>query len=172
MGDENHGLAGLEPDVFHLRAHSRPHVGIECRKRFIHQDDFGIDGERARYGDTLAFSAGEHGRIFACVAGKADEVQQLARVRLALSGFAAAETKLKAEHDIFERGAPRHQPWRLKHESDFLPGVAGSTPIDRDAPAIRSEQSADDWSEVDLPQPDGPRMQTNSPRLISKLNLS
>ena len=76
-----------------------------------------------------------------------DQAQQLARPRPAPLLVARAETQLRAEQHVVERGAPRNQPRRLEHERDFRPGIARRAAVDRDAPgcslrAVRRSSAA------------------------------
>ena len=144
MGDKHDGLGGLDPDPFHFGAHTRTHVGIKRRERFIHEDDLRIDRKRAGDCDPLALASREHGRIFARVAGKPDQRQQFDRPRPAPLPVAGAEAQFRAKQDVIERSAPGNEPRRLEHEGDLGPGVARRTAVDDDAAVAHIEQAADD----------------------------
>ena len=76
--------------------------------------------------------------------GKADQPQQLAGVRTSLLLVAGAEAQLRAEQHVVERGAPRHEPRRLKHEGDLRPGLGGRAAVDPHPSRADIEQAADD----------------------------
>ena len=76
VGDEQDGLAPLLPDAHQLGLHDLAGLRIERGERLVHQQDFGIDRERAGEIDALAHAAGELARIIVLEAFKADEPQQ------------------------------------------------------------------------------------------------
>ena len=53
VSDEERGDPDLELHPTDLVAQSRPHLGIERRKRLIEQQHHGLDGERAGQGYAL-----------------------------------------------------------------------------------------------------------------------
>src|SRR5262252_6223276 len=47
VSDEEDGLAALLPDAYQLGLHDFPGLGVKRRKRLVHEEDVGIDRERA-----------------------------------------------------------------------------------------------------------------------------
>src|SRR5262249_32167217 len=61
--DENDGLFCLRPDAQQLELHKAPRLRVERGERLVHQENLGLDGERAREVDALLHAAGELVRI-------------------------------------------------------------------------------------------------------------
>ena len=59
MGDEQDGLAGAGMDLQQLLLHGLAGLGVERPERLVHQQDLGIDGERAGDADALLHAAGQ-----------------------------------------------------------------------------------------------------------------
>src|SRR5215470_6400994 len=78
VSHEQHGLATLLPDAHQLSLHDFPGLGVERRKRLVHQEDVGIDRKRPREIDALAHAAGELAWKVVFKAFESDEMQQIA----------------------------------------------------------------------------------------------
>ena len=55
--DEDHGLAQMSANALELRAQLLPGNAVERAKRLVHQQDWRIDGKRARHADPLPLTA-------------------------------------------------------------------------------------------------------------------
>ena len=58
MGDEQNGLSGAAVDVQQFALQRLASLGVERAKWLVHQQDLGIDGERAGDTDSLLHSTG------------------------------------------------------------------------------------------------------------------
>ena len=70
--------------------------------------------------------------------------------------------ELEPECDIVGNGHPREKGIFLEDHARSGPGAVHRSPL-RELPAVGREKPAIAFSSVDLPQPDGPSRQTNSP---------
>ncbi len=84
-----------------------------------------------------------------------DQLEQLARASLAPLGRGDA-AQPQRQLDVLRRGQPREQRRLLEHQR--RPAAGTST-----VPAVGSSRPATRFSRVDLPQPEAPSRQTNSP---------
>ena len=149
--------------------------GIQRAGRLVRQDDLRIVDQRARDGDALLLSAGKLAGMMLVAAGQADRVQRLhgALVR-ARAGDIGVEQR---QFDVLQRAGARQQVELLKHESDLLVADLGQfvaveladtlMPSSRYVPEVGLSRQPRMFISVDLPDPDGPMMATNSPRSIS-----
>ena len=79
MGDEQDGLARLHPDALQLQIHLVARHGVERAERLVHQQDFGIVGERAGDRRALPHAARQLARPAPLETRDADEIDELAR---------------------------------------------------------------------------------------------
>src|SRR5690348_6499285 len=63
MGDEQHRLAILVPEIEQKAAHHLPGLCIERAERLVHQQNLGVADQDLRQADALALAAGKHMRI-------------------------------------------------------------------------------------------------------------
>ena len=111
--------------------------------------------ERPGERDALAHAAGQLVRPLVGEVPEPDEVEQ---VEGALAALAASATprSLQRELDVRSGGAPGEQAasWNM----------SALRPSHVDRAGRRRVEAGDEESSVDLPHPDAPTMQTNSPR--------
>jgi hypothetical protein len=110
-------------------------------------------------------------RIAVALVGQVDQLEQLVTLRLILSWRVP---DLEAEADVVADGHVREQRVRLEHHPDVSLvrcGVRDVSTVDDDRADVgRSKRRSSDV--VVLPQPDGPRNETNSPRSASSWKFS
>ena len=94
MGDEQHRLAVALPDVEQVVLQPRAGMRIERAERLVHQQHFGMIGQRARQRDALLHAAGQFLRIEILKALEADHLDQRAALRF---GFAQASRPAGAD---------------------------------------------------------------------------
>ena len=163
VGDEERGGAGGLGEVQQLVLEDRPQLGVEGRERLVHQQDFGFDGEGAGDRDALPHAAGERGRIGAGELGEAHPGEPVAGPGVGLLARDALD--VEAEADIGENGLPVVDAVVLEdHRGRAVRSVrmASSPALGRSSPAAMR-------SRVDLPQPEGPTRQVNSPGAIVEI---
>ena len=99
---------------------AQDHAGllIERAERLVHQQDVGLQAERARERRTLAHAAGKLRRIMVHKVLEPHRFQRFARSILLL-GFGNA-LEHHAELDVLDDRAPRKQRVFLEHKGDLL----------------------------------------------------
>ena len=101
---------------------------VERRERLVHQQNVGIDDERAGKTDALAHAAGQFARIGGFVTIEADEID---RRQGAFSDFRIGQPeRFEAELDVFQHGQPGKQGEPLEHHG--YAGRRARTPDGRD----------------------------------------
>ena len=157
--------ATLDPEVEEIGTQRLGGEHVERGERLVHQQDLGVDDERAGEADALAHAAGQLLRIGRFVAVEADEVDRLERAlaRLLLRHALRAEPDL----DVGEHGQPREQREGLEHHGQPVhraphrrvlvgdttlarEGQAGDDAQQRRLPAARTSQQADDLAGLQL----------------------
>ena len=154
------------PDPPHLVLHDAPVLGVEGAERLVHEQDVGLDGERARDGGPLAHAAADPARVVVLEAGEPGQPRYRAA---AVAAAPRRRGRQGSEHegDVLAQGHPGQEPvlleddahppaWRAarpppgRRRGGPSPRVAGSMP-----PMMRSS--------VVFPQPLGPSRHTKSP---------
>ena len=135
----------------------------------------GLADERAGHGDALLLTAGELRRVVLHAVRHADPLERLLHALLALLGGHAAVGERQL--DVLVHREVADQVERLEDEAD-LP-VADARPlgegevghllaVEQYLPSVGVSSSPRIDSRVDLPQPEGPAIETYSPLLISR----
>ena len=150
----------------------RAGFGIEISRRFIRQQQRGTICQRAGDGDALFFAAGQVrwvcGASFA--RGRRIRAGSSARARRACSGIFRQHQR---RFHVFHRGQRRQQIETLEDEADALAAMThklrfGGRPSDkpstRISPPLGRSRPPMRFSNVDLPEPEGPTNAVNSPR--------
>ena len=115
------GLAAFAPDPQHLQVHLFPGEGVERAERLVHQDQFWIVDEGAGNRRALLHSARQLLRILVFIAGKPDEVEEIARPG---PGCRHRQTDdLGRQQHVVEYGPPFQQQRLLKHHADIARGI-------------------------------------------------
>src|SRR6516162_4324933 len=107
------GEPAFAPEIEKVRPQSFRGEDVERRERFIHQQNIGVNNERAREADPLAHAARQLAWIGRLVAIQANQVDRGKRT-LANLRLGKAE-RLQSKLDIFQHGEPRKKRKRLKH---------------------------------------------------------
>ena len=78
VGDEDHGLRRALPDAQQLALHQPAGLRVERAERLVHQQDLGIEGERARDRGALLHAAGKLRGVAVLEAVQADQLDEIA----------------------------------------------------------------------------------------------
>ena len=81
MRDHAGGLPGVDADAPDLVLKRAARERVEGGKRLVHQQDLGLDGQRARYADTLLHAAGQLRRLLQFGTLEADQFDEAQRLR-------------------------------------------------------------------------------------------
>src|SRR5690348_6042714 len=145
VGDEEDGFAVALPDAQQLRAHHLPDLRIERAERLVHQQDLGLDAERAGDADTLAHSARELMRKMPLEGAQAHHLEMTARdflARLRRKAF-----QLEAELDVLQDRAPGQEREILEDERAVPAGRGDLASIEADRAGARPQQRRDQHQE-------------------------
>jgi hypothetical protein len=134
-----------------LAPRSLARVGVEGRERLVHQDDLGIERERAGDGDALALAAREHARHLVFVVVEPDARELPPRPRPALLHPDLGIAHLEPEGGVVEGVLPRQEPGRLEHICDAGPGARRGLAVDADLAVVEAQQPADQAQGGGLP---------------------
>ncbi len=158
--------------------HRGAQMHVEIGERLVEKHDGGFHGEAARERHALTLPAAEFRRSAFFVSRQANGCERAAdpcRVRLALDAGdvervadVSSHIKMRPQRVGLEddADAPVLRRHVLARRRDLAAG-------ERDAPAIRRVRTPQSSrSSVVLPQPDGPKMATNSPSAMVRLTPS
>ena len=118
MGDEHDRLLHLLVQADQLGLQALARMGVERAERLVHEQQVGIDRERAGQPDALAHAAGELVGPARLGARKADQLEIAPRDPLALRR--AHALGLEPELDIGERAAPGQELGVLEHHGALV----------------------------------------------------
>ena len=93
-------------------------LSIEISRRFIREQNRGIDRQRARNGDALALPARQLVRKMIRPRGQADQLEQLARPIVDFLPWPAAQ--VERQRHILEAGQARQEVEELKYEAELV----------------------------------------------------
>src|SRR6516162_3574794 len=142
VGHEDHGLRRALPDAEQLGLHEAAGLGIERAERLVHQQDFRVEGERARNRGALAHPAGKLRRIAVLEAGQPDQIDEGLRP---LPAFVAREPHaLQAVEDVGAHRLPRKQREMLKDDAAIGTRRADQLALDENLAGFRGEKAADE----------------------------
>src|SRR5207245_1126343 len=116
VGDEQNGLAGLTPDSQKLELHQFACLRIESGEGLVHEQDVGLDRERACEVDPLPHSARKLVRIVFFEALQSDERQIFLRPPMRFGPRHA--TQVEAIADIVQDRPPGQEAILLEYEAD------------------------------------------------------
>ncbi len=104
------------------------------------------------------------------------ELAQVNQAQIVLGLFSALglgnALHLHAELDVLSHREPGEQAMFLKDQNAIGARTLNRVAIDQNLSRSLGVQASDQCSSVDLPQPDGPTMQKNSPGVTCRLMLS
>ena len=139
MGDEQHRLAEVAPQLHQPFLHLQLGLRIERAERLVQQNDVGVEQERAQQRRALAHAAGERARIEVLEPGKPVAPSSgSARSRAPAQRHAL---DLHAEDDVVEHGAPGQQQILLQHVADAADGAGRIDAVDEHAAGGRLQQT-------------------------------
>ena len=147
---------------------------VEVSGRLVGEDDVGVHGQGAGDGDALHLAAGELGRLVLHAVARPTRASSSAHALAPLPGRHAAEQQRQL-HVLVGRDL-RQQIEVLEDEADAAVAdlgelVAGDARDVLAAEVVRSRVGVSRqpirFISVDLPEPDGPTIATNSPRRTS-----
>ena len=142
VGDEDHGLGRALPDAEELRLHQAARLRIERAERLVHQQDFRIEGERARERGALLHAAGELRGIAVLETLQPDQIDERLRALLALR--ARQPLPLEAVENVGAHRLPREQREMLEHDAAVGPGPGDRLAVDQDLAGLGREKAADE----------------------------
>ena len=162
VGDQQDGGAGLAPQLEQLVAHQQPGLLVERAERLVEQQQARPRHQGAGDAEPLAHAAGELRRIGLRKRRQAHEGERmldaLADFRLGHAGAA------QRERGVVVDGEPGKARVLLEHHADAVRHLAGDRlALEVIVPAVGRASPAITSSRVDLPQPDGPTTEKNSP---------
>ena len=164
VGHEHDGGAGLGADAEQLGLHALAGHLVERAERLVHEQQPRALGERAGDRDALLHAAGELVGVVLREVGEPDELEQLGH-----AGAGARPRRRRAARSgssMFAatvRHGSRPACWNAMPYSWSIRACRAVLPNTRMSPAVGSSRSAMSRSSVDLPHPDGPMSETNSP---------
>ena len=175
MGDEDAGHA-LGRELADGDEHLLLGLRIERGGDFVEQHDLRVHGERAGDGDTLLLTARKLTRIAVRLLRQSDFGQQAASALLHLSPI-LLQNMDRRHHHVLQSGLVRKQVVLLEHDPDLAAqrqlvelGIVDLLPLNRDRASSIGARPLMQRSSVDLPDPDGPMMQTVSPLRTVRLD--
>jgi hypothetical protein len=122
VGHEDDGLVSLLPDVDELRLQVVARLGIERAEGLVHEQDVGLERERARQRHPLLHAARQLMHVRAREAGHLDQRQVLLRAFVAHAPRHAQ--LLQAEGDVLGDVEPREERRILEHDAAIVAGPA------------------------------------------------
>src|SRR5215467_8030579 len=121
VSDEDHGLGRAPPDAKELILHQAARLCIERTERLIHQQDRGIECERARDRGALLHAARELRRVAVLEALESDQLDEGLRALLALGARHALP--LEAVKNVGAHRLPGKQREVLEYDAAVGPGA-------------------------------------------------
>ena len=115
VGDEYKARSGRVTKPVQLVLQLRLGHGIECGKRFVHEQNGGAQSQRARDLHALLHAAGKLPRIVVAVPVQADEPQRLVHP---LVDFAPRQLAFQSEGDVAGHRPPLQQSVRIVLKDD------------------------------------------------------
>ena len=159
-------LVAPEPEQLFVQVVA--HDLVQRAEGFVHQQDIGIEGQRAGDAGALLHPARKlPGKLSSEAFRSTSCSTRSMRARIS----ARKPHDLERQPDVALDGAPRIEPRRLEHiaigagAARLVRGHA----VDRQLPPVGSSSAAMQRRKVVLPQPDGPMKLTKSPFSTSRL---
>ena len=169
VGDEHDGGTGLGGDAGELGLQVLAGHLVEGAERLVHEQQPRLLGERAGDRDALLHAAGELVGVAVDELGEADELGELGDARGARRPCrrraARAAARCCRRRCATAAGPPAGR--RCRSPGRRAPCAAGLPKISS-SPVVAVSRSAMRRSSVDLPHPDGPMSETNSPAATSR----
>ena len=160
VGDEDDRASGRAPDPLELLVQEVAGDGVERGERLVHEEHGPVLGEGAGERDALTHAAGELVRTLLRGIREVHGVQQ--REGLRRGARARGTPRRRRASSTLRRAVSQGMSadsWNITAEPSA--GVSMLPVVGRSSPAMR-------FSSVDLPHPDAPSRQTNSPGAMSR----
>ena len=154
MGNEEHGLAIALPDVGQQLLHDLPGLRVQGTEGFIHEQHFGIAGQRASDRGSLLHATREHLGIRIREAVELHEVDELARCFATLRRGDLFD--LWPELDIAPHRQPGIKRVGLEHHAAVGARFEGGPAVDHDLTLSRGDQPRRDHQQCRLAAARGP----------------
>ena len=148
MGHENEGLLLVLHEAEQILLELAPGLFVDCRERFIHQQDLGVDGKGTCQPDPLAHAARELVRIGILEAGQADLPDVAFGDRIALGARHAAQ--FQPEGHVANDAGPRQQGEILEDKCPIRARSGDLSAVNLDLTGRGFEQARDDLKERGL----------------------
>ncbi len=142
MGHEDDGLGCALPDAQQLRLHQASGLGVESAERLVHQQDLGIECERARNGGALLHTTRQLRGITVLEAAEPDQIDEGLRALLAL--LAGKPHALEAVEHVGAHRLPGEQREVLKHDAAVGTGRSDRLAFDHDLAGLGGKEAADE----------------------------
>ncbi len=143
VGDEQHRLRTLGPDIQQLQAQLVAGQGVECRERLVHQQDFRVVQQRPGNRRALLHAAGEFVRALVAEFLEPHQFQQL----LAAGDLLGGDTAVLVAHgkgQVVADVQPRQQRRLLEDDADLVARTVHRAAVDADLAVGRSHQPGED----------------------------
>ena len=154
VGDEDDRLVARLPHAQELRVEGELGVGVERAEGLVHQEDLGVDDERAHERHALPHPAGERRREGVLEPLEPREPDPLAYPALLLA--APDATVLEPERDVAAHGAPREDGVLLEDVADVRRHVRHGPAVELDRPFRRRHEPAEHVEDRRLAAPRRP----------------
>ncbi len=171
---EHHRGALFAVDLAQGCEHELARPEVEVARRLVAEDELRVLGERSGDRDALLLAAGE---LRGEVELRSASPTFARRSRDRGGRLAVARGEVDGEAHVLPGSQSRDQVEELEDEADLLPAeqrellrlmVEMSSPSNTIEPLVGESMPPMRFSSVVLPEPDGPRMATNSPRPIAR----
>ncbi len=150
VGDEQDRLLRLSgfPDAEKLGLEELAGLCVQCRERFVEDEDLRLVGEHTGDGDALTHTARELMRQPICGVLETHRLQYLG-CALATFGFGDA-ANLEADLDVLLRSEPGEQSVSLEYDSDVLVDPGDTLAVDEYSTAVVCLEAGEDVQECGL----------------------
>src|SRR5947207_9603981 len=145
MSHEYHGFARALPDTQQLVLHQAAGLRVECAERLVHQQDPGIDGERAGDRGALLHAARELRGIAVLEPREADEVDEVAGSALPL--VARQPELFRAVQHVLQHRLPWEQREVLEDDAAVGTGTGNGLLLHHDRAMLDRQEPADEVKE-------------------------
>src|SRR5262249_18969328 len=143
---------------------------VECGKRLVHQENFGLGGERAGKRNALAHAAGKLSRITVLETVETYERNKMMGALDALVPWHAKEFEGKG--DVVSDSATGNRRSLLKHQPDGFVGTEYLSPGDADNTLMFPQPAADNLKQCRFPASGRPKTQQEFPRPDGEGNIA
>ena len=141
MRDEHHRLAGAAPDGEQFFLHDPPRLCVQRTERLVHQQNIGINRQRAGNRRALLHAAGELGGKRLLEASQMHQIDVMLRPLLGLAAFDAL--LFQAITHVFDHRLPGKQCEILEHDTPIRPRLTDQSARGADGALLDLLKAAD-----------------------------